>query len=54
MLELQDEEKIVIAQIKENESLSVKQLGMTWNQKDSPWQRRHEEFVAEKERLLRE
>lgn len=31
MIELDDDEKIVIAQIKENETLSVKQLGMTWN-----------------------
>ena len=36
-IDLNEIEKINIAQIKENETLSVKQLGMTWNQKGSPW-----------------
>lgn len=36
------EERTAIVQRKENEKLSVKQLGMTFNQKDTPWQRVHD------------
>jgi hypothetical protein len=48
------EEKIAIVQRKENEKLSVRQLGMTFHQKDTPWQKVHDQKLAETERLLRE
>ena len=48
------QEKFAIVQRKENETLSVRQLGMTFNQKDTPWQRVHDQKLAETGRLLRE
>lgn len=48
------EERMAITIKKENEQLSVRQLGMTFHQKDTPWQKVHDEKLRETDRLIRE
>ncbi len=36
-----------------NEELSVKQLGITFNSQTSPWRKRHEQKVQEKDALVK-
>jgi hypothetical protein len=36
-----------------NETLSVEQLGLTFNSKNSPWAKRYEQKLQEKEQLVK-